>query len=163
MMNRKKKKELRQRQSTRQLMGIVKITPHGIQTEAGERVFYLIRPDNLSVLSPEVIRSRIRSLTVLLSTQPALEILALDSRESFQRNKKYGNCWKRTWHIWTLSSSPPPPPANSCWRSHCMRKRMRVKGLCGSWKSPSATMASRCALPMSRTSSVFWQSTTSRT
>lgn len=89
MMNRKKKKELRQHQSTRQLMGIVKITPHGIQTEAGERVFYLIRPDNLSVLSPEVIRSRIRSLTVLLSTQPALEILALDSRESFQRNKEY--------------------------------------------------------------------------
>lgn len=89
MMNRKKKKELRQRQSTRQLMGILKITPHGIQTEAGERVFYLIRPDNLSVLSPEVIRSRIRSLTVLLSTQPALEILALDSRESFQRNKEY--------------------------------------------------------------------------
>ena len=89
MMNRKKNKELRQRQSTRQLMGIVKITPHGIQTGAGERVFYLIRPDNLSVLSPEVIRSRIRSLTVLLSTQPALEILALDSRESFQRNKEY--------------------------------------------------------------------------
>ena len=47
MINRKKKKELRQRQSTRQLMGIVKITPHGIQTEAGGRAFYLIRPDNL--------------------------------------------------------------------------------------------------------------------
>lgn len=100
MMNRKKKKELRQRQSTRQLMGIVKITPHGIQTEAGERVFYLIRPDNLSVLSPEVIRSRIRSLTVLLSTQPALEILALDSRESFQRNKEYRR---------GRSQSPRPP------------------------------------------------------
>ena len=88
-MNRKQKKELRQRQSTRQLMGITRITPHGIQTETGERVFYLIRPDNLSVLSPEVIRSRIRSLTVLLSTQPLLEILALDSRESFQQNKEY--------------------------------------------------------------------------
>ena len=83
-MNRKQKKELRQHQSTRQLMGIARITPHGIQTETGERVFYLIRPDNLSVLSPEVIRSRIRSLTVLLSTQPSLELLALDSRESFQ-------------------------------------------------------------------------------
>lgn len=54
-----------------------------------ERVFYLLQPDNLSVLSPEVIRGRIRSLTVLLSTQPSLEILALDSRESFQRNKEY--------------------------------------------------------------------------
>ncbi len=88
-MNRKQKKELRQHQSTRQLMGIARITPHGIQTETGERVFYLIRPDNLSVLSPEVIRSRIRSLTVLLSTQPSLELLALDSRESFQQNKEY--------------------------------------------------------------------------
>ena len=88
-MNRKQKKELLQRQSTRQLMGITRITPHGVQTETGERVFYLLRPDNLSVLSPEVIRSRIRSLTVLLSTQPSLEILALDSRESFRRNKEY--------------------------------------------------------------------------
>ena len=88
-MNRKQKKELRQRQSTRQLMGIVRVTPHGIVTDFGERVFFLIQPDNLSVLSPEVIRGRIRSLTMLLSTQPTLEILALDSRESFQRNKEY--------------------------------------------------------------------------
>ena len=88
-MNRKQKKELLQHQSTRQLMGIAHITPHGIRTETGERVFYLIRPDNLSVLSPKVIRSRIRSLTVLLSTQPSLELLALDSRESFQQNKEY--------------------------------------------------------------------------
>lgn len=88
-MNRKQKRELHQRQSTRQLMGIARITPHGIRTETGERVFYLIRPDNLSVLSPEVIRSRIRSLTVLLSTQSSLELLALDSRESFQQNKEY--------------------------------------------------------------------------
>ena len=88
-MNRKQKKELRQRQSTRQLMGIVRVTPHGIVTDSGERVFFLIQPDNLSVLSPDVIRGRVRSLTMLLSTQPSLEILALDSRESFQRNKEY--------------------------------------------------------------------------
>ena len=88
-MNRKQKKELRQRQSTRQLMGIVRVTPHGIVTDSGERVFFLIQPDSLSVLSPEVIRGRVRSLTMLLSTQPSLEILALDSRESFQRNKEY--------------------------------------------------------------------------
>ena len=30
-----------------------------------------------------------KSLVMLLSTQPSLEILALDSRESFQRNKEY--------------------------------------------------------------------------
>ena len=88
-MNRKQKKELRQLKSTRQLMGIVRVTPHGVVTDSGERIFYLLQPDNLSVLPPEVIRGRIRSLTVLLSTQPSLEILALDSRESFQRNKEY--------------------------------------------------------------------------
>ena len=70
------------------LMGIVRVTPHGIVTDSGERIFFLIQPDNLSVLSPEVIRGRVRSLTMLLSTQPSLEILALDSRESFQRNKE---------------------------------------------------------------------------
>ena len=89
MMRRKQRKELRQRRSTRQLMGILRVTPHGVLTASGERVFYLIRPDNLSVLSPEVIRSRVRSLTTVLSTHPSLEILALDSRESFQQNKEY--------------------------------------------------------------------------
>ena len=88
-MNRKQKQELRQLQSTRQLMGVTRLTPHGIVTPSGERAFYIIRPDNLSVLSPEVVWSRVRALTVLLSTQPSLELLALDSRESFQRNKAY--------------------------------------------------------------------------
>ena len=55
-MNRKQKKELRQRQSTRQLKGIVRVTPHGIVPESGERVYIQLQPDNLSVLSPEVIR-----------------------------------------------------------------------------------------------------------
>jgi len=88
-MNRKQKQELRQLQSTRQLMGVTRLTPHGIVTPSGERAFYIIRPDNLSVLSPEVVWSRVRALTVLLSTHPSLELLALDSRESFQRNKVY--------------------------------------------------------------------------
>ena len=57
-MNRKQKKELRQRQSTRQLMGIVRVTPHGIVTDSGERVFFLIQPDNLYAMPPEVIRGR---------------------------------------------------------------------------------------------------------
>lgn len=96
-MNRKQKKELRQQQSTRQLMGIVRVTPHGIVTDSGERVFFLIQPDNLSVLSPEVIRGRVRSLTM---TQPTLEILALDSRESFQRNKEY--------YLWRLEEETEP-------------------------------------------------------
>lgn len=130
-MNRKQKKELCQRQSTRQLMGIVRVTPHGIVTDSGERVFFLIQPDNLSVLSPEVIRGRVRSLTMLLSTQPSLEILALDSRESFQRNKEYylrrleeetepavRELLERDMAHLDAIQFPPPPPANLYWCSH---------------------------------------------
>ena len=88
-MNRKQKKELRRHQSTRQLMGIDQLTEHGLKTARGELVFYLISPDNLSVLSAEGVRGRVRALTELLRGVDAAELLALDSRESFQSNKLY--------------------------------------------------------------------------
>ena len=68
-------------------MGIDRLTEHGVETPHGELVFFLIRPDNLSVLSNEGIQSRVRSLTDLISGTDAVQILALDSRESFQKNK----------------------------------------------------------------------------
>jgi len=88
-MNREEKKKLKQQQSTRQLMGVKKLTPHGVVTAAGEQVFFLIRPDNLSVLSADGIRSRVADLTDLLGSEEKLELTALDSRESFQPNKQY--------------------------------------------------------------------------
>ena len=65
-MNRKQKKELRRHLSTRQLMGIDQLTDHGLKTARGELVFYLVSPDNLSVLSAEGVRGRVRALTELL-------------------------------------------------------------------------------------------------
>ncbi len=88
-MNKKQKKELRQRQNVRQLMGICQLTEHGVKTAAGELAFFLIRPDNLSVLSDEGIRGRVLALTRLLCAMPEARLLALDSRESFQRNKDW--------------------------------------------------------------------------
>ena len=88
-MDRTKKRALRQRKNTRQLMGIDQLTEHGAKTAGGELVFFLIRPDNLSVLSGEDIRGRIRALTDLLRGTQEVRILALDSRESFQRNKDW--------------------------------------------------------------------------
>ena len=88
-MNRKQKKELRRHLSTRQLMGIDQLTEHGLKTARGELVFYLVSPDNLSVLSAEGVRGRVRALTELLRGMEAVELLALDSRESFQSNKHY--------------------------------------------------------------------------
>ena len=88
-MNRAQKKELRQRQNTRQLMGIGQLTRHGAKTAGGELVFFMIKPDNLSVLSGEGIRGRIKNLTDLLCATQEVRLLALDSRESFQRNKDW--------------------------------------------------------------------------
>src|SRR5574344_844213 len=87
--NRKQKKELRQRQTTRQLMGISQLTDHGLKTADGELAFFLIKPDNLSVLSDEGIRGRMLALTRLLCAMPELRMLALDSRESFRHNKDW--------------------------------------------------------------------------
>ena len=88
-LNRKQKKELRERQSTRQLMGITQLTEHGVKTAKGELVFFMLRPDNLSVLSPEGVRGRVTALTNLLRATPAVRLLALDSRESFQANQDF--------------------------------------------------------------------------
>ena len=88
-LNRKQKKELRERQSTRQLMGISQLTDHGVKTAKGELVFFMLRPDNLSVLSPEGVRGRVTALTDLLRATPAVRFLALDSRESFQANQDF--------------------------------------------------------------------------
>ena len=88
-MNRQQKKELRQRQTSRQLMGIRQLTDHGAKTAGGELVFFMIKPDNLSVLSGEGIRGRIKNLTDLLCATQEVRLLALDSRESFQRNKDW--------------------------------------------------------------------------
>ena len=49
----------------------------------------MVRPDNLSVLSGEGIRGRVKRLTDLLCAAQEVRLLALDSRESFQRNKDW--------------------------------------------------------------------------
>ena len=88
-LNRQQKKELRQRQSTRQLMGIDQLTEHGVKTPRGELVYFLLQPDNLSVLSPAGKQNRVRALTELLSATESVRLLALNSRESFRKNKNY--------------------------------------------------------------------------
>ena len=88
-MSLKQKKELRERQSTRQLMGVSQLTEHGVKTAKGELVFFMLSPDNLSVLSPEGVRARVKALDDLLRTTPNLRLQAMDSRESFQANKNF--------------------------------------------------------------------------
>ena len=92
-MNRAEKKEQRRRRSTRQLMGIDRLTGHGVVTPEGELVFFLLQPDNLSVLPTEGVRGRIRALTDLLRGQRSIIFRAVDSRESYARNQSwYQHC-----------------------------------------------------------------------
>lgn len=88
-MNYKDRLFSRQQQSTRQLMDIREVSPHGVTSVKSELVFFLIRPDNLSVLSAEAIRARVTSLANLLRGESAVEFLVMDSRESFQKNKEF--------------------------------------------------------------------------
>ncbi len=85
----KERKRLKQRQSTRQLMGIRKLLPHGVAIPGGSLVFFLIHPDNLSVLSAEGIRQRVTALSNLFRAEEQVEVPGLDSRESFQQNQVY--------------------------------------------------------------------------
>ena len=88
-MNRKQKKERKRLQSTRQLMGIDQFTENGLKLGRRELVYFLIQPDNLSVLSAEGIRGKVMALTNLLRGVESVRLLALDSRESFQSNKDW--------------------------------------------------------------------------
>lgn len=77
------------RSSTRQLMGIDQITDYALSTGAGELVFFIISPTNIGVLPENSVTERVRSLQAALSSLGELEMLALDSWESFEHNKNF--------------------------------------------------------------------------
>ena len=161
ILNRKQKKELRQRQTTRQLMGISQLTDHGLKTADGELAFFLIKPDNLSVLSDEGIRGRMLALTRLLCAMPELRMLALDSRESFRHNKD--------WYRQRLEDEELPALRELLRQDSAHLDEIqsatasaREFAACARRKSASGTRASMSVWPVSRTSSACWRSTTSR-
>ena len=84
-----RKKEAKARQITRQLIGIDEITDSGLQTSHGRLVFFAIKPTNLSVQPPDAVSSRIYALMTVLKGQAEIEMLALNSKESFEDNKRY--------------------------------------------------------------------------
>ena len=69
----KKQKKDKRRQSTQQLMGIQKITDYCISTDAGDLVFYIIKPTNISVLPAGAVSAKIRALQNTLSAQAGSE------------------------------------------------------------------------------------------
>ena len=146
-MNRKEQQFLRQRQTTRQLMGVTRLTEHGAVCGRDELLFYLLRPDNLSILSPKGIRGRVRALTGLLQGMASLELLALDSRESFLKNKQY---YQRR-----LEEEPSPALRellrSSSWSAGWTARPQRIGSCPGDWRSRSRITAFTFAWPGNRT------------
>ena len=88
-MNRKQRKKDAREQSTRQLMGIDDFTDYGIATRMGNLVFFAIKPTNISVLPGSGVSARIYALLNVIKGQVEIEMLALNSKESFENNKDF--------------------------------------------------------------------------
>jgi hypothetical protein len=84
--NRQKEK---QKQSTRELIGIDEITDYSIKTAFGELVYFIIHPTNISVLSESTVSARIYALMTVLKGIVEIEMLCLNSKENFDENKQY--------------------------------------------------------------------------
>ena len=92
-MNRKKKsekQEAKRRASTRQLIGAKEITDYSLVTYGhGELVYFIVKPTNISVLSQASVGARIYALMTVLKGVAEIEMLCLNSRESFEDNKRF--------------------------------------------------------------------------
>ena len=103
------------RQGTRRMINAQAVTPYGLLTyRGGETAFFLLRPTCISVLPEDALAARVGALVMLFKSQPELEILCLNSRESFANNTRYleARGWRmcgkkrsiRIWHVWKSSS-----------------------------------------------------------
>lgn len=87
---RKAKKEAEKRLSTRQFIGAKEITDYSLVTYGqGELVYFIVKPTNISVLSESSVGARIYALMPVLKGVAEIEMLCLNSRESFEDNKRF--------------------------------------------------------------------------
>ena len=87
---RKAKKEAEKRLSTRQFIGAKEITDYSLVTYGqGELVYFIVKPTNISVLSESSVGARIYALMTVLKGGAEIEMLCLNSRESFEDNKRF--------------------------------------------------------------------------
>ena len=89
MFFKKKKAKKREGPSTRDLMGISGLTEYSICTKLGDLVFFIVEPTNISVLPDASVSARIHALLNVLKGQVDIDMLALNSTESFESNKNF--------------------------------------------------------------------------
>ena len=85
-----KKQEAKKQASTRQLIGAKEITDYSLVTYGqGELVYFIVKPTNISVLSQASVGAMIYALMTVLKGVAEIEMLCLNSRESFEDNKRF--------------------------------------------------------------------------
>ena len=90
MRNITEKNRAREKASTRQLIGARAVTDYSLVTYGqGELVYFMVRPSNISVLSEASVGARIYALMTVLKGVAEIEMLCLNSRESFEDNKQF--------------------------------------------------------------------------
>lgn len=77
------------KKSTQQLVGIESVTGSSVLTAGGELTFFFAQPTNLNVLPEAGVRTRVTALLNVLKASAEMELLALDSKESYQDNRLY--------------------------------------------------------------------------
>ena len=89
MFFKRNKEKKREGPSTRDLMGISGLTEYSICTKLGDLVFFIVEPTNISVLPDASVSARIHALLNVLKGQVDIDMLALNSTESFESNKNF--------------------------------------------------------------------------
>lgn len=79
----------KKKESTQELLGIEAITDYGMSTKQGELVFFSVAPTNLSVLPADSIDARINALLNIIKGYDGIEMIATDSMQSFEYNKRF--------------------------------------------------------------------------
>lgn len=84
-------REQKEQETVRTFIGIEQITANGVKRKEREEelLFFLLEPDNLSVLSEESIRRRVYGLMTVLKGLTDIEFCCVNSRENFTENKRY--------------------------------------------------------------------------
>lgn len=70
-------------------MGIEDIKDYCIATRMGDLVFFIIKPTNISVLPDSGVTARIYALLNVVKGLAEIEMLAINSKESFEDNKRF--------------------------------------------------------------------------
>lgn len=116
---------MRKKKSTQQLVGIESVTDSSVLTTGGELTFYLVQPTNLNVLPESGVRTRVTALLNVLKTSAEMELLALDSKESYQdmmtcdcELRLLGECLPREELVFLLEQDRPLEQMSKAWMEH---------------------------------------------